>query len=537
MYKNNFFAICFALFAIFFVPSCRRDIGNYTYSPVDTLLISNIDTIVNIKLGGNPAIFPKFASSNSLIDTAEDQFTYRWISYNTTAASTTQQRGILDTTKNLNINIPLGVGTYPVYYQVTQKSTGITWQKRFTLEISGSFGKYGWFVLSQVGDSSQLDYYQDSAGNWNTFPVYYRNVNQYLVDGSTGTSLPLPGKPLSLTSYTSRDFVNTDQGKYYLYINTDQVTQKVNITDGFIWNKAKYLFRNECILTVPPRADLITPYTGYGSMALYNNNIYNYYFAGSIYYNAPLNKIGSSGAVFPVSKFMAVPYSGSNFWTLLYDETNRRFVRYGGGYSIKYCSQLSFPTGVFDPNNLNMDLLWLGWTAAFGGQAVSILKDDSGQYYIARMTFTTTGTFVPLSMTNVTSKLTAIAQATNFAVDQQYGYIFYTSNGKLYEYDMDNDILNTAMDLGGKSVSMLKTERLYNYTVTGTTFLNNPTRWYPVGFSIILGLYDESNPDNSGEVHFLKPGALMTPVTEYFTPFTGMGKVVDVNYLQISSTL
>jgi hypothetical protein len=216
------------------------------------------------------------------------------------------------------------------------------------------------------------------------------------------------------------------------------------------------------------------------------------------------------------------------------------------GSNTKAMALLSYPAGAFDPNTIAKDLVWLGWTTALGGQAVAVLKDTAAaNYYIARMTLTNAGGVVtPLSLTNVTSRLTGIASADYFAVDQQYGYLFYTSGGKLYEYDMDNDVLNSDVwNFGGKTVSMLQTQPLRNSYVPGssggnTTFNGNTTRWYPVGYSIILGLYDPNNPDNSGEVHFLKPGALMTPVTEYTSPtgafpFRGFGKVVDVDYTQL----
>lgn len=512
--------------------SCRKDLGNYSYSQVDTLQIRGIDSIENVGLGGNPGIFPVFSTSFGLLDTSAAQYSYRWILYNTTAATTSQQRVLLDTTRNLDKFLSLTVGTYPVYYQVTQRSTGITWQKNFTLVVRGTFGKYGWFVLSQVGDSTQLDYIQDSSGAWNTFPARYYQINQLITDQAGQYSyMRLPGKPVSLVSYSTRDYVNTAV-KTYEYINTTEATQKLNITDGFLWNSKNYIFRNECVLPTPPRADFVYPFSSGMSMAIYNHNAYTYYYAGAVYYSAAVNKL-SSGTAFPISNYMAVPYNASSFYSLFFDTLNRRFVKFGGSYSTKASTQVSFPNGAFDPDQLNKDLVWMGWTAAFSGQAIAVVKDTAAaNYYLARLTFTNAGTVSPLSLTDVTTTLTGIDKADHFAIDQQYGYLFYTSGGNLYEYDMDNNVLKVAMNLGGKAVSMLKTERLYLYNPTVSTFLTNSTRWYPVGYSIILGLYNASDPDKSGEVHYLKPGALMTDVTEYFTPLTGFGKVADVNYLQ-----
>lgn len=533
MYKKHLFikAIMIAFICWGETTACMKDRGNYVYSPVDTLIISNLNSL-SVPLGGNPGIYPQFSSALGILDTSSDLYSYQWIAYNLTASSTTLQKIILDTTKNLDKQLPLTVGSYPVYYEVTQKSTGISWTKQFTLTVTGAFDKNGWFVLSQVGDSSQLDYYQDSSGAWNSYPHYYRKINELIKDATTGDYLPLPGKPLSLASYISRDYINTDQNKYYLYINTDRVTQMLNITDGFIWKEAKYLFTNQRVLPTMPRADFIIPCSAYGSMAFYDHSLYTYNYTGAVYYSSPVNKL-STGEILPVSDYVAAPTPGSSYYCMLFDTINKRFIRFGGSYSNKTSSLLSFPSGAFDPNTIDKNLVWLGWTAALGGQAVAILKDSAANnYYLARMTFTYTGTVAPISLTDVTSKFTGIAQADHFAIDQQYGYVFYTSNGKLYEYDMDNDIFKAAYSFNGKSVSMLKTQRLYSYTTISSSFLSNLTRFAPVGFSIIVGLYDPSNSDTSGEVHFLKPGALMSDVTEYFPPFTGMGRVTDVNYLE-----
>ncbi|BAV05003.1 PKD-like family lipoprotein [Filimonas lacunae] len=535
MYRKLFLGsgLTALLYILVTATSCRKDLGNYSYSEVDTLHIGGLASAITISIGGNPAQFPTFSSSLGLLDTAASQFSYQWIAYNGFATTAEERRIILDTTRNLDRNITLKVGSYDLYYKVTQKSTGVAWIKNIKLTVEGSLVKYGWFVLSQVGDSTQLDYFQDSSGAWNTYPKHYSRVNQLIGDVAGQYSyLRLPGKPLSLTSYNNRDYVNTT-AKVYEYINTSEGTQKLNITDGFTWNSQKYVFRNECVLPTPPRAEYIYPSSASQSMAIYNHDVYTYSYTGGVYYNTPVNKL-STGSTFPVSNYMAVTYNSSAFYSIFFDTLNRRFVRFGGSYSSKNCTKISYPSGAFDPDQVQKDLVWMGWTTAYSGQAVAILKDTAASnYYLARLTFTNTGTVTPLSLTDVTTILTGIDKADHFAIDQQYGYLFYTSGGNLYEYDMDNNVVKVAMNLGGKLVSMLKTERLYLYPPTTATFLNNGTRWFPVGYSMILGMYDKANPDNSGEVHFLKPGALATGVTEYFTPFTGMGKVVDVNYLQI----
>lgn len=508
--------------------SCSKDLGNYDYSPIDTLDIINLENTYNIEVGKSPDIYPEL--SFKLAETTnEEDFAYEWISYNKSTTSTTEQRRVIATTKNLTEPLPLTVGTYPTYFVVTQKSTGVTWSKSLSFVVSGAFKLHGWFVLNEMNNSSRLDYFEDDNTNWHSYPNRYQNFTQYIYDEAT--QFTLSGTPKSLANYVSRDYINTEQNKRYLYINTSDATQKINITDGFVWDKEKYLFTNETIFGQPTKVDRIIPTGSNSSFSIADNTLYQYYYTYGTFYGTPVNRT-SGGSPFNMSPHVVSPHGNALMYVLVYDEDEDRFMR--TAYNTTYVSALSSPNAVFDLANIGMDMVWGDFTAAFAGQAVYIFK-KADAYYLARISYTWLGTATPVSITEITNELPGLASAEHFAIDQQYGYLFYVSGDKLYEYDMDSKVLIEAYTLGGKKVSMLKTQDLVSYYPGMTSFNNNSARWHPVGYSIIMATYDENAPDTSGELHFFEVKPLVGGVEDYpFSPFKDLGKVIDVTYPEVA---
>jgi len=508
--------------------SCSKDLGNYEYSAIDTLQASNLAEEYTVRLGASPNIVPDLSFTSQAAVNSDD-FTYEWVLYNVGASSTAEQRKIIATTKDLVTPIPFPVGTYPVYFIAKQKVTGVTWTKRMKIIVQGAFKVHGWFVLSEVANNTRLDYYEDDNANWHSYPNIYRSFTNYIYDGEKQMSLS--GKPLSLASYINRDYVNTATGKRYLYINTQDSTKKINITDGFVWNETKYAFKNETAFGQPASMDKIFPTGSYSAYGISNGMLYQYYFSYGTFYGTPINRYNTGGP-YKMSPYFVQPPSPSLMVGLVFDQDSQKFARTSS--STTYTSDVSSPTGVFDLGNVGKDVVWGGYTAAFAGQAVYVFKEGS-KYYLGRISFDANNNIAPISMVDITAQLTGIATATHFALDQQYGYLFYVSGDKLYQYDMDAKLLKVAYELGSKKVSLLKTQPLMNYKIGSSFFNDNIARWAPVGYSIILGTYDENQPDTSGEVHFFEVKNLMGGVSDYpFSPFKGLGKVADVSYNEVS---
>lgn len=511
----------FLIIVLLSVAACRKDIGNYDYQDITEIEIEGISNTYEIRLGESPNVYPELRlSTNKVLN--EQDYKFEWISYDPNALLSIRKK-IIHTGKNLNIIPSLGVGKYNMYCNITELKTGIVWQRNFAMNIVGEYKKSGWFVLNDVNEKARVDYYEDNSADWHSYPNVYRDITNLILDPLTNKSMELKGKPKFLASYTNRvsgiPSASTSSNKYFVYIGTEGSTEKLNVTDGFIWRAAAYAFVNETYSGNPEVMDRIYPAAALTSLGVADGELYSANYTGRVSYGVPLNQL-TTGQTFKISPYLAVP-STSGLVSLMFDVTNKQFLRSSGVYN-RYASKL--PAGNFDPSNVSKDLIWMDYTNAFAGQAVALLKDADGHIFLARMGFSSSGTFSAISMTDVTDLLTDITKAEHFAMEQQYGYFFYAVGSKVYQYDMDARQLNMVKDYGSRKLSMLKSNRtLTNVTAT------NAARYESVKYALIVGTYDEASPNTSGTLDFLKVPSLMQPLSTYYS-FDGLAKVVDVTY-------
>ncbi len=523
-YKSFPLIFMVAMWVIILAGGCRKDLGNYDYSPVDSLGIGNLQDNYQFTIGEKANIFPelKFTRGSTF---NENDFSYEWASY----FSTIVAKKIIHTGKNLDIELPLGIGTYRFYYVVKQKSTGITWQKIINVAIYGAFQPSGWFVLNDVAGKARLDYYQENREIWNNFPIIYRDFTSLIKDVNSGNAMELTGKPMSITMFQNRDAINSIA--FRLYINTDKETQWINATSGYTWDKLRNAFTNETVAGEPSSVSVIHPGAYGGAYAYKDHQLYLYHYTYSLY-GTPVNRISGVAGTFPIAEHFAAPFNTA-MHAIFFDTQNKRFLR--SFSSSVGATVLNISGQGINLANVGKDLVWMGYTRSFNGQAAAILKDGS-RYYLLRLSFpyTTTATAINIAVTSfedITDRLTSIATADKFALDQQYGYLFYMSGSKLYQYDMDNKVVKLAKDYGSRTISMLKIN-----TLTLSSIFNVPSnlpRMLSPGYGIIVGSYDAQNPTTSGTVDFYTATALMGDLVVSTPSLTGLGKVVDVKYSEL----
>lgn len=523
--KNIFYTSIF--FIITLLSSCNKDLGHYDYVEADSLLVGNLEESMSIPLGGRLQFKPELSSTVLPVD--ERQLSFEWVVFDNSNPDATQRRKIISKERNLDTVPKLAVGSYPAYFTVRNKLTQNIWNYRFTLNVTGAFGKYGFFVLSDQDGHAHLDFFQDNPEQWNTYPIINRDFNRLLPNEIDGKTLELVGKPKSLASVSNQDLV-MKSAKNYLYINTDNHTYKINVSDGMLYNTTSYNFINETAAGLPSSADRIFGVSAGQSFAMKDNNIYSLYYIMQKYYNVPINSY-PTGGTYKISEMVAMPMgnSGGNMMVFNMDKRSLMKLNLQSANAIPLTSEGS---GV-DVSNLQKDLVWLGQTSAFGGQALAILKDNVS-YYLLRMTFTESAGFAVNSITDVTDTFTDIAQAKHFAVDNLFGYIFYATDDKIYQYDMDSKVFKLAKDLAGRKISVLKfTTFSSSLKIGGTGFNRQLERLEPVAYSLIIGSHQVSKPNDSGKVEFWRVNGLMGALTESIKPFEVMGQVVDVVYSDI----
>ncbi|MGX5819816.1 PKD-like family lipoprotein [Chitinophaga lutea] len=516
-------SLCFAF--LLALAACRKDEGNYDYTAINELKIGGINEEYTVNFGEPVGITPDLDFTK---DSTEDHFSYEWIAFDYSGGLRNTKR-LLYAGKELDTTIHLNAGSYDAYYVVTEKSTGISWNKPFRLIVNGAFARRGWFVLSEVAGSARLGFWQEDMDRLGQFPIRHIDILSQITDGSTGTPLKLEGEPVFLAPLNNLISSAEPTSKAWLYIGTKNNVEKLNITNGLIWKAASYAFKYETANNYPEVPSWVFAPTSGSVWAYYGGEIFKCFSGSREMFGIPVNRL-STGEVYPVEPAMAMP-NRANFAAIMFDRVNKRFVRSTGG---TYMSLLPANPAGFDPNNLGMDLIWMGHSNGLGGVAVALLKKPDGTVYLARMQFTSAAAFSALSLTKVS--IPEILQAEKYGLDDRFGHLLYSVGGKLYRYDLDAQTQTLVKDYGSEYKITLIRPAMNNTLAAWSVIearpaMYNKVQLEPAVLGVAVAAYKPAQPVGSGIVDILNFNN--TPATPYYT-LSGFGKVVDVEYLSVN---
>ncbi|WP_161964215.1 PKD-like family lipoprotein [Chitinophaga flava] len=407
---------------------CYKDEGNYDYQEINSVEISGIDSSYAV-MQGDPLVIKPVLSFTKDQSGDTSKYSYEWLAIAKYGAGPYGERFQLANTRNLDIHIYLEPSKdYYVYYRVIDKATGVTFKYRFMLTVSIMTSK-GMLILSEVNGKARLDMLSE-------YPKKYTMYTDVLT--MLGSQVPRDGAPIEMGVVSTGYYLTTTAG-----------THKIN-TSNFGWQPANSI-AYEFQTNMPDNmvAERLISYSG-GALCLSDGNLYVYYQVSSIRYNVPVNYIGSEGKYFKVSKHISV---GSSIMpTILYDETNHRFIR----YQAPNAESNYMPDGgtLFNYQDPTKDLLYMTWNNYNNGMTFALLKDRATQQVmLARMNVTNT-----LLLQNSYGQVVApdIEKATQFAVDPVNGYLFYSVGGRLYEYDQSLKTTKVMLDRPGEVISLLR---------------------------------------------------------------------------------
>ncbi|GGH12621.1 hypothetical protein GCM10007422_32680 [Pedobacter zeae] len=482
--------------------SCKKDIGNYDYTEINELKQTDIPKEITA-IYGKQLVFNPTVSFTQDANFDETKYTYEWtyIGPNGLGGSKLFQ---LATTKNLNMQVSIVAGTYSAYFSVTNKDTGIKYTKPFTLKISNEINE-GWIMMNEVNGRARVDMLSlNTAG---TFDV----INDLLA--TTNSGLTLTGKPVMAYTYNTGLLIGPDAISYGLYLGTDQGTTKID-PNTFKWTKTMTL-NYEMFGDIPAGfyADVIQQRGSGTSYMIGKGNAYYYERVQNIYYSVPINYITSEQKGFEVAPFVGGDPS-SITQAIFYDKTNRRFVKHTGSAST--CTTLPDPP---DANKLfsfstKMDLLFMKWSSYASGGIFAVLKDpNSTKRYLARFN---TSDNVQTYYAEILG--TDFVNAEFYAVNPEFGYLFYAVGSKIYEYDMVYKTSKLMLDFGSKKISYLNFYEFKSNTK------------YPDRMKLMVGSYDPSISDGTeGSLGiYTVPGLNGDLVLA--KSYTGFGKVKSITY-------
>lgn len=497
-----YLSVLFLLLACGLISSCKRDLGNYAYRSINELTFPGIDTAngYTADLGTTLVVTPGISATIDKNLTGD--YSYEW-----KISKIGFDEQVISEEKDLNLLVNVLPGSYIITYGVTDKETGVKFLTKFPFTATTPYFE-GWLVLNNVGGSTRLD-----------FLSYRNNSFEHTADLLDKLSVDLPAldepRQVLFTNYRLSTFwkgvqLVTSTGTYRLDQENFGYTPDGYITKTMIGNPPAD-FRPDNIL-----------YCNTNNATADNFFIYadgNWFQQGyGAFSPSPINFSAVTGQSFRASPYGCYSNTlGANL--VLFDEDNRRFVKkmrlsvteYETGMSV-VAPELNFPSG--------KDLLYMTDNDVLSGtnNAYAVLKDPGiDKFYLLRFSFGGPSNS-NLQAVNYFEEITAtdFAQADKFAISPNLGYLFYSTAGKLYEYDMFLKTSKLMLDRGNEQISLLVFDPN-----------RKPAEWKN---SLMVGSYDPAGEEGEN-------GTL----TQYEVPpvngdlieqnkWTGLGRVVSVSY-------
>lgn len=501
-----FLVLILALYTV----SCSKDLGDYNYKEINEIEITDMESSYEAFTGQELFISPTFEYSAGTLDEKED-LEYEWYVW------IRPDRKVLSTERDLKIDLPLLPGSYDCHYTVLNKKTGVFSRKKFVLNVTSEIST-GWLVLNDINGTGRLDLMNYKGGEEEEFQRYTDIL-------SVTNSVPeLKGTP-KIVKYINKRDPFTSANVQGIILGTDQETYLIN-NNNYGWDKYKNIsieimrptdidFNIEksypmgISLTGSPQQENYL--LGSDGAVSYENTIQ------SAMHGPAINRL--SGGMIPVSEYMAT-LDGSVFsYLIMYDTKDQRFLVHAKMNKTAYVP--SAAPQMFDPADMGMELLYLSHTRAVSGQFYALFKDSNGKVHLARFTAgPDDSVFVPLAFEEV-KQAPLLAQADFYSIDPTNGYLMYSVDSKVYQYDPFNRTNKQMLDFGSRKISLMKYERMVQN-------LSN-ARYLRYSSQLMVCTYDENNPETSGKMELYTVPNLNGDL-ELADSFDGFGKIVDVTY-------
>jgi hypothetical protein len=480
--------------------SCYKDKGNYDYHPVNELSVANFDTLKGYVtyFGNTLAITP--AITGTLDKDGTHSYTYEW-SYELPSYAVK----VLSTEKNLNYKVDILPGTYSLRYKITDKTSGVMYHFRTTLQVSTEIYE-GYLVLNEVNNQSRLDMlsYKTENGSF----IQYTDVLAKM-----GSALPPQGKPYNIFCMQTSFTTTADASSYKIYLSTASGTNGLN-SESFGYTATQNI-RYEMIGDVPQGFAANNFFGNYrfGTIpTIYmcaQNNVYIRLNGSPAYPYVPLNIY--AGAAYP---FKASPYTVSDpNYAMIFNMDKRTFTRtetFNSASVYDMPAALNYPTG--------KDLVYM--EMPYSGTIHAIMKDPvTAAYSIIRFAFGAAPSYNEL----VPAAATDFDKATHYAISPDQGYLFYSVGGKLYEYDLSLKTSKLMLDKGTEEITYIAFQNFYARTNKPATY-GEWARWLTVGSYNTAGT---AGANGTLEQYTVPP--VNGPI-ELKTKWTGFGKIVSISY-------
>lgn len=507
---------------IILLVSCAKDLGNYNYRQLSSPEVTGIENKISTRKFGRLQLAPEIKGQ----EFTEENHSFKWEVISQADADTAIMIG---NELLLDYEVVLPEGKYFLYFTITNRTSGLFWQKTYELEVNQTTSE-GWMVLCSVNGQTRLDMISEITGE--TYKDLLSSQNMPKLNG--------PRRIQQLEDLA-------EKGSPFYLLTDDGATRLSD--DGFAW-KEEFNLRYEMGNGQTASPHEIVPSVNAKMMVAGTN----FHYASNLgqflgLFSLPINK-----------SFRAAPMVGSNIsgdmivspLVMIYDIDNKRFMGYCqnlAGEELNYqkplqemnemaelIDNMKAQTGgvtgsAFDKFPSGLDYVYMENTRYDPGSGqmattYTILADGNKRYLYGIQL----GDMIPQSWSSCPNALgkayygdlsgcTDITKVTNlFAFSSLKNCMYYAVGSTLYQVDLSSQPLQATEQFtlpAGEEITRLK----FNLFRKNT----GDSRSYDLivgslkGEEGILRIYHDS--EMRGDFSTVEPQI-----------YTGFARIVDVTY-------
>ncbi len=413
---------------MFALSGCYDDKGNYAYSAINEMTVDTVGKQTQFEVYQFDVLDIPVDIQFALETVPDEDMEYRWTIFNNAVVGVVTAE-VIGTERNLHavIRQPSSATSYSLVLDAKNKKSGVATQMTYTVYVTSQVVS-GLVVLHTDGNESDVDYIATPRA------VPEINASRHVRNAYfAANNSKIPGTP----TFVGAVRVNW-QALNSVYIGTREELYKVSGKDFVLENLS------EDMLPVKPA---VADFSGFlsldrtsNSQFLINNgqmhNIknqqpYEYQFSYALEVNEAL------GAV-DLAPFIYVPQAFSSttkFEAVCYDRLGKRFVirPYSTMPTAKISPFTSQASGIFDVNDIGMDILW--FERGYEDYGYAVFRDDAGARWLYVANFNKAmDNSIAVAKYEMTA-LPSVAEARLYSTGSRGPVFLYATEKDIYSFD------------------------------------------------------------------------------------------------------
>ena len=523
--------------------ACKKDLGNNKYTDANVITITtdlaNVDPLIVIN---NDSIVVKQNDSlkvNILLTQTKpsNDLAFQWMIIQTIASNGNPPQYIVGNAQQLRTKIILSPNLYKLVVRVTDKTTGVSFYKFYSLNVDTSpWGGEGWVVLQDQPNNSGCDISVITTRDGTIQGTIYPNV--YLL--ANGHKLPQRTNKVNVINYAPSLRI---QKVSFFYPNGGLQVRSTDFADSSLHTSWFFVPPSSINLQLNGEID-----GGQYEYQISNNQLYYRRVNVSTIQSPPIKFSAPVLGTWTLSPFLLNNSTSEQYYTL-YDQANKCFLLYNvetntliptnrpdvaNSHFVPYAgvaSALNPSTGSgFDLNNIGRNLLYTENALPFSSATAfnAFFRNNTGdstwlyQFTVAlayNNNFTTGRYF--LSNTNVPG----INTATMFACPT-----FLTAPGKFYYVNNNNIYACTVANLATSAANIGYSFPAGTIIKAMKVFKSGYTTSPATESKVLVVATDETSSGGGHKVYFLNLSATGTINSTPAAVYTGFDKIVDIAF-------